>query len=113
MVLCHFFLHFVVPDHFKQIGIVKVDIQSKLIILAIFLMPLLHRREKILGHFWWTAVDWGGFGKTLEPCQRKSGGRRRINKSPGTWSAGYNKDPPIKEEICPVIDNISDTASKG
>ena len=55
----------------------------------------------------------GGFGKTLESCQGKSGGRRRINKSPGTWSAGYNKDPPIKEEICPVIDNISDTATKG
>ena len=75
-------------------------------------MPFLLRREKywdIFGGQQWI----GGVGKTLESCQGKSGGRRRINKSPGTWSAGYNKDPPIKEEICPVIDNISDTATKG
>ena len=89
MVLDHF-LHFVVPDHFK------------------------HTSEgKNIGTFLVDSSGLGGFGKTLESCQRESGGRRRINKSPGTWSAGYNKDPPIKEEICPVIDNISDTATKG
>ena len=70
MVLGHL-LHFVVPDHFKQIGMVKVDMISKLIIMAIFLMPLLHRREKILGHFWWTAVDWGGLGKHLSLVRGK------------------------------------------
>ena len=69
--------------------------------------------EKNIGTFLVDSSGLGGFGKTLESCQRESGGRRRINKSPGTWSAGYNKDPPIKEEICPVIDNISDTATKG
>ena len=50
----------------------------------------------------------GGLRKALE-CGR----RRRINKSPGTCFAGYNKDPPIKEEICPVIADISDTGPKG
>ena len=64
-------MHFVVPGHFKQIGIVKVDMKSKLIFLAISFTLLLHQREKILGHFWWTAVDWGGLGKHLSLVRGK------------------------------------------
>ena len=109
MVLDHF-LHFVLPDHFKQNGIVKVDQKSK---FGHILNAASTSEGKNIETFLVDSSGLGGFGKTLEGCQRESGGRRRINKSPGTWSAGYNKDPPIKEEICPVIDNISDTATKG
>ena len=34
-------------------------------------MLLLDVRKKILGHFWWTAVDWEGLGKHLSLVREK------------------------------------------